>query len=189
MNALILGAFWLTYYGLVYALSSSRVKSFFIGQLPAVGLAYRILFPLFSGMNFALLFWFHAISPSEALFDPGLSVQIVGMSLGAIALLILVLAVKASRFSFSSREFDSSKDFRQGGIRSIVRYPVYFAALLALVGLFLVFPRWKNISFALASAIYIYIAMLTTERRRIAKYGRIYLEYCNKVKMLIPYLI
>ena len=190
MNALILGIFWIIYYALHSALATSWVKSFFARQAPAVYQSYRVLYSLFSLVNFVVMLWFHMITPSENIFFPLLSVQIVGFifALGAITIFSFALTNYRFQFWLDQPEKDDKKPLVTTGINRIVRHPLYFGVILLLIGMVLVLPKWKNLIFAGVTVIYIIIGALLEERKLIAIYGNAYYTYRKNVKMLIPFL-
>ncbi|NEN22664.1 isoprenylcysteine carboxylmethyltransferase family protein [Cryomorpha ignava] len=190
VNAIYLGVFWLFYYAIHSALATDRLKRFFADKVPLVSGWYRLLYSLFAGINFALLFWFHSITPSNALFTSSLSFQIIGGVFGTGALIIFMLAMAQYDWRFwVTNTGESQNELVTSGLNSLVRHPLYFAVILALIALVLVLPKWKNLIFAVITFLYIIIGALLEERKLINKYGRPYIDYRERVKMLIPFLI
>lgn len=190
MNALILGIFWIIYYAMHSALATTWVKRFFARQAPAIYNSYRVLYSLFSIVNFVLLLWFHTITPSGNIFLSSLSVQIAGFVIAAGALTVFSFALTNYRFQFwlDQPENDDKKPLVTNGINRIVRHPLYFGVILLLIAIVLILPKWKNLIFAVVTVIYIIIGALLEERKLIAIYGNAYITYRKEVKMLIPFL-
>lgn len=189
-NAIYLGVFWLFYYAIHSALATERIKRFFAEKLPAVYGWYRLLYSMFAGINFALLLWFHLITPSHYVFPSSLPLQIVGGVFGIAAVLVFVLAMSQYDWRFwVSNTGESQNELVTTGLNNIVRHPLYFAVILGLIALVLISPNWKNLIFAIITLLYIIAGALLEERKLIHKYGRPYIDYRERVKMLIPYVI
>lgn len=190
VNALYLGVFWLFYYAIHSGLATDRIKRLFAEKMPMISSWYRTIYSLFAGMNFALLMWFHSITPSGFVFESSLALQIVGAVFGLSALIVFLLAIRQYdwRFWIANGE-ESQNQLITTGMNRVVRHPLYFAVILALIALVLIFPKWKNLIFAVITLLYTIIGALLEERKLIGKYGGAYIHYRDKVKMLIPYLI
>lgn len=190
LNAIYLGAFWMLYYTIHSALASDRVKLLFAQKLPGVYNSYRLLFSLFAGINFALLFWFHSIAPSKPLFTSSLALQVSGALVGLAAFLVFIKAISQYELRFWYKPAEESQPaLITSGMNSFVRHPLYFAVILGLIALILTFPNWKNLIFAIITTLYIIIGALLEERKLISRFGVAYVAYRKKVKMLIPYVI
>jgi len=190
INAIYLGVFWLFYYTIHSALASDRVKAIFAQKFPAVYSWYRLLFSLFAGINFALLFWFHSIAPSKPLFSESLTLQISGALVGLIAILVFISAIRQYDLRFWYKPTEESQTVLiTSGLNGVVRHPLYFAVIIGLVALILIFPNWKNLIFAIITTLYIIIGALLEERKLITRFGSDYIAYRKKVKMLIPFVI
>lgn len=190
LNAIYLGAFWMLYYTIHSALASDRVKLLFAQKLPSVYNWYRLLFSLFAGINFALLLWFHAIAPSKPLFTSSLIFQISGGLVGLAAVLVFISAIRQYELRFWYKPAEESQPVLiTAGLNAVVRHPLYFAVILGLIALILIFPNWKNLLFAIITILYVIIGALLEERKLISQFGVAYIAYRKKVKMLIPYVI
>lgn len=190
INAIYLGVLWLFYYAIHSALATERLKRFFADKMPLVSGWYRLLYSLFAGINFGLLFWFHSITPSHAVFSTNLLLQLIGGVFGIAAIIIFMLAINQYDWRiWITNSRDSQDELVTTGLNSIVRHPLYFAVILALIATVLILPKWKNVIFAVITFFYIIIGALLEERKLISKYGSDYIEYRKRVKMLIPYLI
>lgn len=190
VNAIYLGVFWLFYFAIHSALATDKLKRFFADKMPLVSGWYRLLYSLFAGVNFGLLFWFHTITPSNTVFITNLPLQIIGGAFGIAALIIFVVAMSQYDWRFwVTNSGESQNELVTSGLNNFVRHPLYFSMILALVALVLMLPKWKNLIFAVITLLYIIIGALLEERKLINKYGRPYIEYRERVKMLIPYVI
>lgn len=190
INALYLGVFWLIYYTIHSALASDRVKLLFAQKLPGVYNWYRLFFSLFAVINFALLFWFHSMAPSKSLFTSSLTLQISGAVVGFAALLVFISAIRQYELRFWYKPSEESQSVLiTSGLNAVVRHPLYFAVILGLIALILIFPNWKNLIFAIITVLYVIIGALLEERKLISQYGVAYIAYRKRVKMLIPYVI
>ncbi len=189
MNALILGILWIIYYAMHSALASSSVKRFFARQAAVVYHSYRLLYILFSIINFSLLLWFHMITPSERIFCPTLFLQIIGFIFAIAAALVFVVAMSNYQFRFWVDQPEGDESLITNGINGVVRHPLYFGVILFLIAVNLITPNWKNLIFAIVTVIYIIIGALLEERKLIGIYGNAYSTYRKKVKMLIPFVV
>ena len=190
INTIYLGVFWLFYYAIHSGLATDRIKRLFAEKMPFISGWYRTLYSLFAGVNFALLLWFHAITPSNNIFSGTLALQIIGAIFGMGAFIVFLLAIRQYDWRFwVSNDGDSQNELVTSGMNNIVRHPLYFALILALVSLVLLSPKWKNMLFAIITVLFIIIGALLEERKLISIYGGAYLNYMARVKMLIPYLI
>lgn len=190
INAIYLGVFWLFYYAIHSGLATDRIKRLFAEKMPFISGWYRTLYSLFAGVNFALLMWFHAITPSNNIFAGNLPLQIIGAIFGIGAFIVFLLAFRQYDWRFwVTNEGDSQNELVTSGMNNVVRHPLYFAVILALISLVLMSPKWKNLIFAVITVLFIIIGALLEERKLIDRYGRDYIDYRERVKMLIPYLL
>lgn len=191
INALYLGVFWMIYYTLHSALASERVKEFFAQKIPAIYNWYRMLYSFFAGINFALLLWFHIITPSANFFSPNQILAYTGIVLLLLAVIIFLIAIRQYRLSFwvkSSPDIES-QSLITTGINAYVRHPLYFAVLIGLLGIILIYTSWKNLIFSLITVLYIIIGTLLEEQKLLGIYKTDYVEYRKRVKMLIPFIV
>ena len=190
LNAIYLGVFWLFYYAIHSALASNRVKLLFAQKLPGVYSWYRFLYSLFAAINFMLLLWFHSMASSKPLFTSSLTLQIAGALVGLAGILVFIKAIRQYELRFWYKPAEESNSFLiTTGLNAVVRHPLYFAVILGLIALILIFPNWKNLIFAIVTILYIIIGALLEERKLISQYGVAYIAYRKRVKMLIPYVV
>ena len=190
-NAIYLGVFWMTYYAIHSALASDKVKLFFANYIPSVYSWYRMFYSLFAGINFALLVWFHILTPSSKFFPPNQFTTILGIIILIMAGIVFVIAIKQYRLSFwiQSTSDLENQTLVMSGINAYVRHPLYFAVLLGLGGLILIYPSWKNLIFSVITVLYIIIGALLEERKLLGIYKSEYADYRKRVKMLIPFIV
>ncbi len=155
-------------------LGESRIQFFVIALLSTIGLAY--LMPFFYSRGIAVLAFSARIQ-----------------YLGAICFLggyvIRIRAVRTLKRHFS--DYVAIHEHHQlitTGIYSLIRHPVYLGKIVAVFGMFLVFPSWYGLFFfVLYSSIL--IQRISREERLLLKYfGSVYEEYTLKSFRLIPHL-
>ncbi|MCA1762364.1 MAG: isoprenylcysteine carboxylmethyltransferase family protein [Cryomorphaceae bacterium] len=185
-----LGILWTVYYALHSYFASERVKEFIRHKLRTIYGYYRLLYSLFAAINFFLLAWLHLLVQTPELFSPSIAISIVGVGLIAAGALATVVALKSykTRFWYRNQDSQSEEKLIRTGLNAYVRHPLYFGALLIVLGVFLVSPQLKNIVLALITFAYIYIGASLEERKLIGRFGDAYSQYRREVKMLIPFV-
>src|SRR5690606_21062003 len=129
---------------------------------------YRLLYSLFAGANFALLFWFHSITPSKLMFTINFPIQFSGAVFGIGSFIVVILALRQYEWQFwITKKRESGNKLVTSGLNKHVRHPLYFAVILGLVSLVLLAPRWKNLIFSIITMLYIIIGALLEERKLI----------------------
>ena len=74
------------------------------------------------------------------------------------------------------------------GVYSIVRHPQHLGALLAHVGISILFSAWCSLLFTPMKVVLIYLISRKEEEELIKEFGKEYEDYKKKVPMLIPRL-
>lgn len=189
MNAIYLGVFWMLYYTIHSALASHRAKRLLAGSLPGLYHWYRLFFTLFSAINFALLVWFHYITPSQLVFKSHFIIQLAGFIIGGAGAIVFFKSMAQYDLSvWFSEKSTQENTLVTSGLNALVRHPLYFSAILGIVALFLIFPQWKNLVFGGVSLLYIVLGAMWEEQKLVRKFGDSYRNYQKKTKMLIPFL-
>jgi protein-S-isoprenylcysteine O-methyltransferase Ste14 len=116
----------------------------------------------------------------------------VGIFIGAILIIVGVIiiyyGIKGLRLRYSR---DSYKKLGEGlvttGIYAYTRNPMYFGAIIMILGWFLVFPFTFIFISTFLFLVLFYITAKSEEKQLIQTYGKTYLKYKSKVPLFIPY--
>lgn len=190
MESIYLGILWTLYYALHSYFASDRVKEFIRFKLKGVYVYYRMLYSLFAAFNFFLLAWLHLLVQTPELFNGSLGYTIVGVLFIVFGGVITAAALKTykSGFWYRNQVDQSDEKLIRSGLNAYVRHPLYFGAILIVLGVFLVSPQLKNAVLVAITIIYIYIGTRLEERKLIERFGDAYRQYRRDVKMLIPFV-
>jgi len=183
---LLLVICWLLYFFIHSALASLWVKEKVRSYFPGMFSYYRIIYNIIAILGLLpLLAW--SISKPVNMEIP--FHQILG---GLISLIGLYFMRKAFQ-SFDMAEFLGLKSEGDAilvtkGMYGYVRHPLYFASILLIGGLFLLFPSQTMLMVMLISYAYIIIGSKLEERKLRKHFGQAYVDYAIQVKALIPYV-
>jgi protein-S-isoprenylcysteine O-methyltransferase Ste14 len=155
-------------------LGESKMEFFAISIISLIGTAYFLPFFYSRGIG-AFLF------PESIPY------------LGALILLsgyfVRILASRTLRRQFS--HYVTVHEYHQlitNGIYSLIRHPIYLGKLLALLGMFLVFPSWYGLFFFVLYSSILVRRISREERLLLKHFGSVYEEYTLKSFRLIPHL-
>ena len=71
-------------------------------------------------------------------------------------------------------------------MNSYVRHPLYFATLLLIWGMFLVFPKDTVLVLVVITNLYLIVGTKLEENKLVNDFGDVYLDYQKRVPMLLP---
>jgi protein-S-isoprenylcysteine O-methyltransferase Ste14 len=116
----------------------------------------------------------------------------VGIFIGAILVILGVIiiyqGIKGLRLRYSR---DSYEKLGEGlvttGIYAYTRNPMYFGAIIMILGWFLIFPFTFILISTFLFLVLFYITAKSEEKQLIQTYGKKYLKYKSKVPLFIPY--
>lgn len=170
-----------------YVIHSILTSNFIKKKLDFKG--YRIVYNLFAVITLLPAGYQLFISYSEAAQIP-LSIRIPG-----ILLIIVGIVIHVATFRwFSSAEFlgikqlsDEEESIITDGIYSTSRHPFYLGTLMMFWGLFILFPNFYFLSFAVISTLYVFVGSRLEENKLLIKHRDVYLSYRRTVPMLIPW--
>jgi protein-S-isoprenylcysteine O-methyltransferase Ste14 len=116
----------------------------------------------------------------------------VGIVIGAILIILGVIiiyhGIKGLRLRYSR---DSYEKMGEGlvttGIYAHTRNPMYFGAIIMILGWFIVFPFTFILISTFLFLVLFYITAKSEEKQLIQTYGKTYLKYKSKVPLFIPY--
>lgn len=190
----LLVVFWSVYGFLHSWLATNKVKDQAQKLLKSGYKYYRIGYNLWAIIGLlGLLFW-GAIISDPRLWPQSTLLTFVSLMLATYGVIIIRLSFK----QYSIREFlglfssgekaPGQSVLRTQGLLQYVRHPIYSGTLLMTVGFALFAPNLTNFIHALCIAIYILIGVSLEEAKLVKEFGATYLEYQNKVPMLVPKL-
>ena len=185
--------YWGVYFFLHSLLASNGVKNLFINTIPSLNNYYRILYNIISLLGLIFILGYLAITPSSYVINKSEYLQFIGLVLATWGLIVLKLSFK----QYSIREFlglnklngTEHSEFASQGILSKVRHPIYSGTILVVSGFFLFNPKLSMGITLGCVVLYILIGIQLEEKKLTKEYGQLYLDYKEKVPMLIPRLI
>ena len=105
-----------------------------------------------------------------------------------VGVVIIYLGIKGLRLRYSRDSYDKIKEgLVTTGIYAYTRNPMYFGAIIMILGWFLVFPFTFILISTFLFLVLFYITARSEEKQLQEKYGRKFLEYKRKVPLFIPY--
>ena len=187
VNLLLLGAFAIQH----SVMARPAFKQWWTRIIPAV--IERSTYVLLSSLVLLLLFWQWQPIPTRIWHVEGIAAQLLTAAywLGwAIAIgstfMIDHFDLFGLRQVFSSLRGSAASDpsFRTPLLYRIVRHPLMLGFMIA----FWATPEMTagHLLFAIATTVYILVALQLEERDLIARFGATYQQYCRNVPMLLP---
>ncbi|OBA79678.1 isoprenylcysteine carboxyl methyltransferase [Mycobacterium sp. 1164966.3] len=108
----------------------------------------------------------------------------VGLCVGAVLILVLSLVAFGSSFRVGI-DVDKPGRLVTTGVFAVSRNPIYVGFFLFLVGQLLVFPNWVPLFYLVAGTLLFHRQVLREEKFMRHRYGREYLEYCDRVRRYV----
>lgn len=191
---ILLAVLWITYYGLHSLMASMLTKRLVASSFPLVWRYYRIVYNVVALVGAMAIFSYQWSLPPvmQASTKPWM------LCLGAITIFAGLFVAGAAFYSFDKSEFlgfkqlegrpDKGGKLLTSGLYSIVRHPLYFALILIISGYLLYSFHLSNVIFAVCTFVYLLIGTKLEEAKLVETFGRDYVAYRHKVKMLIPFL-
>jgi protein-S-isoprenylcysteine O-methyltransferase Ste14 len=152
----------------------SSFQFLILAFLSTVGVGF--LLPFFAGHGIG------KITLTDSVKYPGVVIFLSGYVIRALAARTL-----KSQFSY----FVTIQEHHQlitSGIYSMIRHPVYLGTILAVIGMFLVFPSWFGLSFVIVYTGILLHRMSQEEQLLFKYFGSVYQEYSTKSFRLIPHI-
>lgn len=145
-----------------------------LALLSTVGVGF--LLPFFAGRKLGL------IPLSEKLHYLGVIIFLSGYA-------IRVIATKKLKKQFSFLvTIQENHQLITSGIYSMIRHPVYLGTILAVAGMFLVFPTWYGLIFVLLYTSLLAHRISLEEKLLLKTFGSVFEEYSTKSFRLIPHI-
>ena len=116
----------------------------------------------------------------------------LGIFIGAILIILGVIiiyqGIKSLRLRYSRDSYEKLGDgLITTGIYAYTRNPMYFGAIIMILGWFLVFPFTFILISTFLFLVLFYITAKSEEKQLIQTYGKTYLKYKSQVPLFIPY--
>lgn len=181
-----LGIYWLIYFFIHSALASLWVKGKVGLKLPWVLPYYRILYNLIAIIGLIPLLYMSLTRAGES--------EILALRLlGGLLCLAGIYFMRKAFLVFNTLEFlglkpEGNSPLVKTGMYAYVRHPLYFASILLIGGLSLLFPSPTMWLTLVISYTYLLIGSKLEERKLKKHYGQVYVDYSKEVKALIPYV-
>ncbi|MEQ9299353.1 MAG: isoprenylcysteine carboxylmethyltransferase family protein [Cyclobacteriaceae bacterium] len=184
---LIIGIFWVVYFGLHSFFAADGVKSWFERSLPFIYRRYRVIYSFFSVAGMVLFAAYMSIVPSHPVWPVLATAKYAGMVLATWG----VIVIKRSFKAYSLREFlgirkEEPTELVVDGLQSKVRHPLYSGTILVILGLFLYSPTYEILITMLLAFAYLGIGIHLEEKKLLKTFGDQYADYRKDVPMLIP---
>lgn len=189
---LLLLILWVLYFCLHSLFARPWMKDWFARNLPWLLPHYRLLYSLGAGMGLVGILFYNAIISHQRLLQPNEGIRYLALMLSTVGVLVMRQAFRV----YSFQEFVGLKPveehtadrsgLRTEGILARVRHPIYLATLMIVLGFWFYIPTLANLVTAVAIILYLFIGIYLEERDLERQFGHAYLEYKEKVPMLIP---
>lgn len=185
MNGYILvSACWIGYLFLHSLLASDAVKEFF-GQPKWYRLVYSILATVLLVPVFLLL----ATKESAYVFSKNAITDFLALVFAAYGVIVIKMSFRHYGVSeFIGLKSDREEAFREEGILSKIRHPIYAGTILLVIGFVLFIPKAYNVVNACWIFLYLPVGIWLEEKKLIKKYGQQYEAYRNRVPAIFPRL-
>lgn len=185
---LLLFTVWLTYGLLHSAMASTQLKSFTMQSLSWSVQQHRLFFVVLAFVSLLPALYLHLITSSLVLWENSSFQKLAGAAMATSGLFIIKRAFQAydlKQFIGLAAEEPNDKLITTGYL-SKVRHPLYSGTLLFFYGWFLFSNTNCNLALAIAMHAYTLIGIHWEEKKLIAKFGKAYKDYMQKVPALVP---
>ncbi len=185
MNGYILiSAGWAAYFFLHSLLASEQAK-----QLLGYPKWYRLAYSVLATVLLVPIFLFLATAESAFVFPKNAVTDFLALVFAAYG----VIVIKMSFRHYGLKEFvglknDQQEAFKDAGILSKIRHPIYAGTILLVVGFVLFIPKGYNVATACWVFLYLPIGIKLEEKKLIKKYGQQYEDYRKRVPAIFPRL-
>ena len=187
---LIFGFLWVGYFALHSFLADLRVKSYFKNLWGKAFRFYRIVYNLLAIGLLVPIFMYQDSFSSPQIINFFAKDALAGV-LGAIGVITMLTAFR----NYNTGEFlglQNPDTFEQAlvtkGLHAYTRHPLYFGAIIFLVGYLLYASSLSALVTVGVIGVYLVIGTILEEKKLVVQYGDSYRAYQRKVKMLIPYV-
>jgi protein-S-isoprenylcysteine O-methyltransferase Ste14 len=116
-------------------------------------------------------------------------IRYLGVAIFLSGYAIRVIATKKLKKQFSFLvTIQENHQLITSGIYSMIRHPVYLGTILAVIGMFLVFPTWYGLIFVVLYTSLLARRISLEEKLLLKTFGSVYEEYSTKSFRLIPHI-
>ena len=189
---IILAAAWIAYCVLHSILASGAVKRSLQHSLGAGARYYRFAYTLFAFAGFVGILIYQVSIASPLLFEPALTVKIIGSLLAAIGAAMVMLNIIKYFVQLSGVKWlvatTVEAKLERNGLHGYVRHPLYLSTFLFIWALWMVYPRLSLLIANVIITLYTLIALRFEEQKLIAEFGEEYRTYQREVPMILPKL-
>lgn len=184
----IMGFHWVLYCVIHSVLANNYVKKQSQHYLKMGSNAYRVFYNVFAFVYLLLLAWLHLRLNSHPIFystviSDGIAILLVLAGLG----IMFHCVAKYFRQLSGLSTLPAKAELYTGGLHRYVRHPLYLGTFIFLAGMCLYWPFLKNLLATIVIIIYTLAGILLEEKKLIRLFGSAYLDYQNKVPMIIPW--
>jgi protein-S-isoprenylcysteine O-methyltransferase Ste14 len=153
---------------------------------------YRFFYTLLSFILLAGLLYYQLDIETIKLYQPSISVLLIGMTLGLSGLSLMLICIKKYFMSLSGLlslvKENVSSHLLITGIHRYVRHPLYLGTFAFIWGLFLVMPYLSLLIANSIITLYTLIGINLEETKLITEFGENYKLYQRSVPKLLPFL-
>ncbi|MBK7940165.1 MAG: isoprenylcysteine carboxylmethyltransferase family protein [Lewinellaceae bacterium] len=179
---------WSAYFALHSLLAAESVKMLVQRHFAGLFSVYRLFYNIFA---LVLFVWLLTRLPDTT--PANLIVSFPALQIPGLLLLFAGVMVMTRTFRhYDMREFiglgnrPSSGMLNTSGLNARVRHPLYSGTILAVAGLWCIFPSPDLTAVALAVFLYLPFGIYWEEKKLLRQFGDAYRDYQRRVKRLIP---
>lgn len=177
---------WGLYFFIHSYMASTGFKNYFSKKLKMKLQTQRLIYSVISSVGLLLLLLLNGAIQSKHIIPVTQELKIISMLLSGAGILV----VKAGFKHYDMKAFlglvSEQSDLEVSGILSKVRHPIYSGTILITLGFFLFDPRFSTLVSVSAIFAYLPIGIRLEEKKLIDQFGGKYLEYRERVPMLVP---
>jgi protein-S-isoprenylcysteine O-methyltransferase Ste14 len=189
---ILLAFFWASYCVMHSLLASIGIKNKLRKSLGRSFKYYRFFYTLLSFILLAGLLYYQLDIETIKLYQPSISVLLIGMTLGLSGLSLMLICIKKYFMSLSGLlslvKENVSSHLLITGIHRYVRHPLYLGTFAFIWGLFLVMPYLSLLIANSIITVYTLIGINLEETKLITEFGENYKLYQRSVPKLLPFL-
>lgn len=159
---------------------------------------YRLIYNVLNIVMLSTILWYQFNIPKQYFLTTNIYTQGIGATIFIIGLVLLISAFSSfNKLEFAGFEqLTSNKQeikrktelITDNGMYAYVRHPLYFALILMFLGALVFQPTYAMLIFVGITFIYLPIGVKMEEQKLIGEFGKDYIKYRKKVKMLIPFI-
>jgi methanethiol S-methyltransferase len=174
---------WLAYGFIHSVLATTKIKRLYPAR------PYRLLYNVLAFVLLVAILLFQRTIQIETWWTPNVITQLVS---GFVVVVGIVLVFKAlwgydlAAFAGFTIAEQTNQQLTTTGILNYIRHPIYTGTLLFVWGLWGFDATVKSFVTALFITIYVRIGIYFEEKKLIRTFGKQYLEYRQRVPMLLP---